>query len=287
MHDDLTSPSPRRFRLLTTGALLALVGMTALVGCSDDSGDDDATTTTSESDTTTSADTSGDTEPETTEPETTDKTEPADDVDETDVPEWRRTAVPYRGDIGETVDFECTPDGEPFTVWGTNIYTDDSSVCTAAVHAGLITFEDGGTVTVQIGEGEDGYIGSLANDVESFDYGSWGGSFSFPDADVVEVSEGIAWDRAATYYLDQADADITVTCRADGEAASVWGTDVYTSDSSICTAAVHAGLIDLADGGEVTFRIIEGQESYEGSEANGVTTSDYGSWDASFEFVGT
>jgi hypothetical protein len=58
------------------------------------------------------------------------------------------------------------------------VYTDDSSVCTAAVHAGAITVEDGGEVTIEITAGEDSYEGTEQNGIESFDYGPWGGSFS-------------------------------------------------------------------------------------------------------------
>jgi hypothetical protein len=78
---------------------------------------------------------------------------------------------------------------------------------------------------------------------------------------------------------------VTVLCSSGGTVHNVWGTDVYTSDSSVCTAAVHAGLITLEDGGEVTLHLLDGQDSYTGSEANGVTSLDYGSWGSSFEFV--
>ena len=47
---------------------------------------------------------------------------------------------------------------------------------------------------------------------------------------------------------------------------------------------VYAGLIDEVDGGEVTIEISAGLEEYEGSTANGVTTSAYGSWSGSFSF---
>ena len=73
-------------------------------------------------------------------------------------------------------------------------------------------------------------------------------------------------------------------CSPDGELRSVWGTDVYTADSSICTAAVHAGLIDAETGGGVTFEMVEGPESYSGSEANGVTSKDYGAFATAFTF---
>ena len=62
------------------------------------------------------------------------------------------------------------------------------------------------------------------------------------------------------------------------------GTGTYTDDSSICTAAVHAGLITLANGGKVTIEIAPGANSYSGTTANGVTSSSYDSWSGSFTF---
>ena len=75
-----------------------------------------------------------------------------------------------------------------------------------------------------------------------------------------------------------------VSCSGGGELGSVWGTGTYTADSSICTAAVHAGLIDRAEGGQVTIEVIAGLDSFEGSTANGVTSSAYGAYDPAFRF---
>ena len=87
--------------------------------------------------------------------------------------------------------------------------------------------------------------------------------------------------------LDGSDGDrFLYQCPPGGRSSLVWGTDTYTSDSSACTAAVHAGLITFATGGAVTVEIRPGQSSYVGSTRNGITTSDYGSWDSSFVFVG-
>lgn len=63
--------------------------------------------------------------------------------------------------------------------------------------------------------------------------------------------------------------------------ASVWGSEVYTSDSAVCAAAIHAGVL-TDEGGSVRVSVIDGQDSYTGSEANGITTFDYGSWDQSY-----
>lgn len=88
---------------------------------------------------------------------------------------------------------------------------------------------------------------------------------------------------ASREFSDQVGSTFSGTCPANCD-ATVWGTDIYTDDSSICTAAVHAGVIP-ASGGAVTFTVVAGQDSYTGTTQNGVTTSNYGSWGGSFSFV--
>ena len=66
-------------------------------------------------------------------------------------PEWMATAEKLRGQNGKQFTFVCPPWGvEEEHIWGTDVYEDGSPVCIAAVHAGLITFRDGGTVTIEI-----------------------------------------------------------------------------------------------------------------------------------------
>jgi hypothetical protein len=65
----------------------------------------------------------------------------------------------------------------------------------------------------------------------------------------------------------------------------VWGSDVYTSDSTLATAAVHAGVLAAGKTGTVKVRLLAGQASYGSSTRNGVTTQPYGPWSGSFEFV--
>jgi hypothetical protein len=62
-------------------------------------------------------------------------------------------------------------------LWGTDLYTDDSSVCVAGVHAGRITLQGGGAVVIEIRPGATAYAGSTRNGVDSAGYGEWGGSF--------------------------------------------------------------------------------------------------------------
>ena len=58
-------------------------------------------------------------------------------------------------------------------------------------------------------------------------------------------------------------------------AAPVWGTDLYTTDSAVCAAALHAGVIGTAGG---TVRVIPapGQPRYVGSTRNGIASADHG-----------
>lgn len=271
---DRTPVEPARRRLATVLGALGLVAVLA-TGCSsggDDEADEPTSTTEAEATTTTEAD-DGTT--------TTGNGEGAEAV------AWADDPQQHRGEIGETFTVECPEDGEPDQVWGAGIYTDDSSVCTAAVQSGLITLEDGGEVTYEIAEGEDEYEGGTANDITSLRYGAWQGSFTFPDAPPGSVEFEVgqeSWTENATDHADEVGTQVTVPCSPDGQPGSVWGSDPYTADSSVCTAAVHAGLITVEDGGNVAIEITPGEDAYEGTEANGITTNEYGAYGASFTF---
>jgi hypothetical protein len=102
------------------------------------------------------------------------------------------------------------------------------------------------------------------------------------DPDAPSDGGELDWTTTAVDHVRGDRGTFTVACPAEGEVHSVWGTELYTGDSSICTAAVHAGTITLAEGGEVTFTMEPGQTRYEGSEANGVTSSSWGPFRTSF-----
>lgn len=99
------------------------------------------------------------------------------------------------------------------------------------------------------------------------------------------VSIGWTTDARIPSLLGAVGTVYTVVLPANGAAGSTWGTDIYTDDSRIGSAAVHKGLITFATGGSVNIQILPGQSGYLGSTRNGVTTSSYGSWPRSFAFV--
>ena len=77
-----------------------------------------------------------------------------------------------------------------------------------------------------------------------------------------------------------------MSCPPGGRGGSVWGTDVYTSDSSVCEAAVHAGVIRRADGGVVSLRAARPADVLRRDRTQRrVATSSYGPWSGSFRFV--
>ncbi len=204
--------------------------------------------------------------------------------------DWVSALEKHSPEIGRDLAFTCPAAGAPLpgTVWGTRIYTSDSSICAAAVHAGRMTPEEGGTVVVRVLAGRDFYHGSAAHAVTSQDYGDgWEMSFAFLDRSGAAYEGDVTtlgWAATAEILRPRAGESLTLHCPPGGEPAGVWGTEIYTDDSSICTAAVHAGKITLGEGGLVTLRIRHGRDAYQGSQRNGVRSEDNGRWKGSFSF---
>jgi hypothetical protein len=192
--------------------------------------------------------------------------------------ECSTVANEFEGDVGASGLITCPSGCEVAATWGTDIYSDDSSLCTAAAHAGVIDLEEGGTFIVTIEEGQEEYEGTERNDISTADWGAWERSFVVSSID----NQLLTCDANAYTLGGEIGSEFTVTCPAACGEASVWGTDTYTADSNICTAAAHAGVIDLEDGGTFVVTIEEGQEEYEGSEQNGIESFEYGAWDLSF-----
>ena len=95
---------------------------------------------------------------------------------------------------------------------------------------------------------------------------------------------GVRSDPGTLTEFSAADAGraalIEVVGRTDG---SVWGTDVYTCDSRLATAAVHAGAVREGERGLVRVVVLDGTDlAYAGSERNGVVTFDYGNYPVAY-----
>lgn len=205
---------------------------------------------------------------------------------------WATQANELNGKPGQRFTISFPPDGTiSGRLWGTDLYTADGSIATAAVHAGLITTRRGGTVTIEIRPGAESYQGSTRNGVTSGDWGSFGMSFVFVTGNEPQFNPNVTisnWAAAAKDYSNKIGDRITLYFPPGGSLSGrLWGTDVYTTDGSIATAAVHAGLITTRDGGTVTIEIRPGANSYRGTTRHGATSYDWGPYERSFVFVPT
>lgn len=203
---------------------------------------------------------------------------------------WATQADNLRGRNGQRFTYICPSGAVSTRLWGTDVYTDDSSICTAAVHEGLITAQSGGTVTIEIRGGASSYQGTTRNGVKSTPYGAWHGSFIIVGGRIDNDGGNtgatkINWATQADGWRGKNGSRYRLQCPAGGTISTrLWGTDYYTDDSSICTAAVHAGLINTS-GGVVTIEIRGGAGSYQATTRNGVASKGYGAWHGSFVFV--
>ena len=99
------------------------------------------------------------------------------DTDEVTPIDWDTSPGGFKGEIGQTFKFRCPEDGTAHTIYGSDVYTIDSSICTAAVHAGIITLEGGGDVTVEIRPGRQLYGSTTRNGIKSSTWGPYDHSF--------------------------------------------------------------------------------------------------------------
>lgn len=232
--------------------------------------------------------------------------------------------------------------GHSGSVWGTDVYTADSAICTTARHAGVID-DAGGQVILQMLPGQTSYAGSRRNGVTTKKYGSYAASYRYvrtsygfagsgfsavvdlPDFDMsmiatekkkknsglgsilgaVSRTTGDRTVREVTNagaqladaapsgggagaldigeckglpgrYRDEPGTLLSCTCPASpSEQSPVWGTGVYSGDSYICKAGIHAGAITRA-GGRLAIQTLADQPSYAGSTHNGIATMSYG-----------
>jgi hypothetical protein len=215
---------------------------------------------------------------------------------------WDTSAGGFTGETGRTYRFSCPANGTAQPIYGSDVYTDDSSICTAAVHAGIISIEHGGAVTIEIRPGRSTYGSTTRHGIKSINFGEYGRSFVFnssgarqavhstsgrnarPDADNDETGDAtpIGWDTPAGGFKGEAGQTYRFSCSAGGTAQPIYGSDIYTDDSSICTAAVHAGVITRAQGGVVTIEIRPGRSTYGSTLRHGIKSVNFGEYGRSF-----
>jgi hypothetical protein len=83
---------------------------------------------------------------------------------------------------------------------------------------------------------------------------------------------GLCEQSGQTYYF-----------RVDGQdTGSVWGTDIYTGDSALAAAAVHAGAVALGETKVVKVTVVEPLQHYQGSIRNGISSYEFGPYGTAY-----
>lgn len=74
----------------------------------------------------------------------------------------------FNGKPGQRYVVKCPKDcsKEEQEVFGDSIYTDDSKICQAGIHAGLLT-DKGGELEIAVDEGQKKYAGKMRNSINS------------------------------------------------------------------------------------------------------------------------
>ncbi len=199
------------------------------------------------------------------------------------VPElWALTAEDHADNIGDVFRYQCPPGGGTDSpIYGLGMYAINSSVCTAAVHWGLFTFGAGGSATIEVQPALDQYLGVVANGLPSMDAKGAEASFMFVESN----AQSGPWSRGAVVHRGDIGQKFSYDCPPNGTPSLIWGTGLYTDDSSVCTAAVHAGLITFEQGGIVTIKVRPSDKEYQGSVQNHVVSGSWAIASGSYVFV--
>jgi hypothetical protein len=187
-------------------------------------------------------------------------------------------------DIGKVFYYQVTGANAGEAIYGSDVYTTGSHLGMAAVHCGLLKAGHKGVVKVTILPGQANYAATTRHGITSYAYGQWGVSFKVERLyGWVRKLPGNALPDPGTLTGHRADVGMIFLFDVTGSnRGSVWGTEVYTDDSALATAAVHAGVLAVGQKGVVKVTILPGQESYTSSTSNGVTSGSWGSWVGSF-----
>ena len=193
------------------------------------------------------------------------------------------TLFNYADAVGQTLQFAVVGSTSG-TIWGDEVYTSDSVLAVAAVHAGLLAPGESGVVTVEVIEGPASYEGVERNGVVSRSYASWDVAYRF--AGVAEMDGSIVLPDPGDLSSYRGQNGTMLTFEVTGvQSGSVWGDGVYTDDSKLAVAAVHAGILQPGETGLVRVEILPGADSYEGATRNGVASGNYAAWSGSYRVL--
>jgi hypothetical protein len=183
--------------------------------------------------------------------------------------------------IGKTYLFEVQGVREG-DLWGSGPYTDDSHLGKAAVHAGALGVGEWGVVQVTVSDtsGQSSFQSSERNSVMSANWGAYPRGLTIARLPGLAAPPAVNADPITLKRVSKIDAGRAYLFETAGkDQGPLYGSDVYTHDSNLGTAAVHAGALGLGERGVVRVTVVDtsdGRTAFPGTEKNGVRSS---SWD--------
>ncbi|CAF4621839.1 unnamed protein product, partial [Rotaria socialis] len=184
------------------------------------------------------------------------------------------TLDPYQALVGRS--FPVLLSGG-YIVWvgGSDIYSTNSDLPSASVHAGVRAKGQTAIVIVTILAGQSSYLSTTLNGVSSSSFDAWGASFCFGS---------LSSPTNLTSYRSQAGRMFAFLLHGVKSNATVYGTDIYGDQSNLAAAAVHSGVLSVGQTQIIIVTILAGQKSYVGSSRNNITSLPLGGWNGSFSF---
>lgn len=95
---------------------------------------------------------------------------------------------------------------------------------------------------------------------------------NFVASDAPGTMHGLCEQVGATYYF-------RVTGVAEGQ---LWGTDIYSGNSTIGAAAVHFGLLKPGKTAFLRVSVVTPPERFPGTTRNGVTSTEFGRYQCAY-----
>lgn len=166
-------------------------------------------------------------------------------------------------------------------VWGDAIYTLDSDLGTAAVHAGLMREGETKTIRVWIVPSPSNFSEANRNGIQSRRWGPFPAAFIMQA--VAPQAAAVRDPRWSPNIIGRLEIGESLTIQVTGaNQGPLWGTNEYTGDSRIEVAAVHAGALKVGEHGTVIVTRVPPPARFEGSNQNGVRSNPWGPYPTAF-----
>ena len=195
----------------------------------------------------------------------------------------------FIGSVGMIYRVNCkTCYGAKGVVFGTAIYHPLSSICKAAYHSGTLKKGKAGTILLEITNSQPVFNGSQGQDgSNSATFSGAERSFRLRKSPKLTKISCMTKGNDIIFSKKPFYTRFVVQCpknclRFKGQ---IYGTTIYSENSSICKAAIHYGIIG-SKGGEVQFIIENGLQNYKSSKGFGIISKSKSSQVRSFKFVG-